>query len=69
MARCDTSLHDAGIELESIQAFFNDTTRRDVMRHVYCEPALSLAITAMYLYGIELSYDVADKQVNGPLLL
>ena len=39
---CNASLHDAGIELKSIQAFFNDTMRRDVMHYVYCEPAFRL---------------------------
>ena len=42
MARCDASLHDARIELESIQAFFNDAMRRDTTHYIYCEPAFSL---------------------------
>ena len=37
MQRCDALLHDAGIELKSIRAFFSDATC-----YVYCEPALRL---------------------------
>ena len=39
---CNALLHDAGIELKSIQAFFNDATRHDAMSYVYCEPAFRL---------------------------
>ena len=53
-ARCDTSLHDAGIELESIQAFLNDATRHVTyivnppLKYVQCMfRALSYACTCM----------------------
>ena len=39
---CNASLHDAGIELKSIQAFFNDAMRRDTMHYIYCEPTFRL---------------------------
>ena len=38
MAHCDASLHDAGMELKSIQAFFNDAMQGDTTPYVYCEP-------------------------------
>ena len=47
-AHCDASLHNAGIELESIQVLFNDAMRHNAMRYVYCEPTFRSFVSVIF---------------------